>query len=267
MRMCSWALTTAAALALALGGCGDENGAGGMIITSDGRFLADSAENNRDEAVYTLDRQLSEKLAPHWCARSAIAELPTWADDREDSGEWRWQDRTDVTVELTGDGQAVLPIAADEIQKAVFDYLAARVDHARSRLTVTVTQTVSAERFAALAAAGIRAPGSSASLPQYAPPPAPAPAPTAVLPAPTAPEPASAGASAGSAVVNAAPPAAVSASTGASAARTYVVQAGDTLADISAVFYGSTSDWRRIVAANPGLDPGHLVPGTTLVIP
>jgi LysM repeat protein len=49
--------------------------------------------------------------------------------------------------------------------------------------------------------------------------------------------------------------------------RTYTVQAGDTLADITTLFYGSPGAWRTIVAANPGLDPAALQPGTTLTIP
>lgn len=52
-----------------------------------------------------------------------------------------------------------------------------------------------------------------------------------------------------------------------SGARSYRVQPGDTLADITTLFYGAPSDWRRIVAANPGLDPAHLTPGQELVIP
>jgi nucleoid-associated protein YgaU len=49
--------------------------------------------------------------------------------------------------------------------------------------------------------------------------------------------------------------------------RTYTVQPGDTLADISVLFYGAPEAWRQIIAANPGLDPAKLVPGTVLVIP
>jgi hypothetical protein len=49
--------------------------------------------------------------------------------------------------------------------------------------------------------------------------------------------------------------------------RTYIVQAGDTLADISAAFYGSTQHWRTIAFANPDCDPGNLRPGMPLVIP
>ena len=52
-----------------------------------------------------------------------------------------------------------------------------------------------------------------------------------------------------------------------SGVRTYTVQPGDTLADITALFYGSPAAWRTIVAANPGLDPAALQPGMTLTIP
>lgn len=45
--------------------------------------------------------------------------------------------------------------------------------------------------------------------------------------------------------------------------RTYVVQPGDTLADISLAFYGSAQHWRRIADANPGGSEA----GKTIVIP
>ncbi len=57
------------------------------------------------------------------------------------------------------------------------------------------------------------------------------------------------------------------AATPAAGPRTYRVQPGDTLADISTVFYGAPEHWRRIVEANPGLDPARLAPGLDLVIP
>lgn len=47
--------------------------------------------------------------------------------------------------------------------------------------------------------------------------------------------------------------------------RSYVVQAGDTLALISSAFYGSSQHWRRILDANPGAE--NLTPGMKLVIP
>ena len=49
--------------------------------------------------------------------------------------------------------------------------------------------------------------------------------------------------------------------------RTYTVQRDDTLAVISAVFYGSPQYWKAILAANPGLAPEELRIGQVLVIP
>jgi LysM repeat protein len=49
--------------------------------------------------------------------------------------------------------------------------------------------------------------------------------------------------------------------------RTYTIQAGDTLADISTLFYGAPEHWRVLINANPGLNPAALAPGTVLVIP
>ncbi len=49
--------------------------------------------------------------------------------------------------------------------------------------------------------------------------------------------------------------------------RTYTIQAGDTLADISTLFYGAPEHWRLIVNANPGLNPAALAAGSVLTIP
>ena len=49
--------------------------------------------------------------------------------------------------------------------------------------------------------------------------------------------------------------------------RTYTIQSGDTLADISTLFYGAPEHWRLIVTANPGLNPAALQPGSVLTIP
>jgi nucleoid-associated protein YgaU len=42
------------------------------------------------------------------------------------------------------------------------------------------------------------------------------------------------------------------------------VQQGDTWADLSQAFYGSTQHWRHIAEANPGVE---LTPGREIVIP
>ena len=53
----------------------------------------------------------------------------------------------------------------------------------------------------------------------------------------------------------------------AASARTYTIQANDTLADISTLFYGAPEHWRLIVAANPGMNPADMKPGSVLNIP
>ena len=51
--------------------------------------------------------------------------------------------------------------------------------------------------------------------------------------------------------------------------RIHIVQKGDTLSSISAKYYGSARQWRKIVAANRDNlpDPNRLTPGSKLLIP
>jgi 5'-nucleotidase len=51
--------------------------------------------------------------------------------------------------------------------------------------------------------------------------------------------------------------------------RIHIVQKGDTLSSISAKYYGSAKQWRKIVAANRDNlpDPNRLIPGSKLLIP
>jgi nucleoid-associated protein YgaU len=47
----------------------------------------------------------------------------------------------------------------------------------------------------------------------------------------------------------------------------YTVKAGDTLFRIAATHYGSGKEWKKIAAANPGLDPKHLRVGQKITLP
>ena len=51
--------------------------------------------------------------------------------------------------------------------------------------------------------------------------------------------------------------------------RIHIVQKGDTLSSISAKYYGSARQWRKILTANRSNlpDPNHLVLGSKLIIP
>ena len=53
----------------------------------------------------------------------------------------------------------------------------------------------------------------------------------------------------------------------ASTPRTHRVAAGESPYSISQLVYGSGKYYKRILAANPGIDPRHLKIGTILVIP
>ena len=50
-------------------------------------------------------------------------------------------------------------------------------------------------------------------------------------------------------------------------ANVHVVKTGETLSDISKVHYGTTTKWKEIVKANPGIDPEGLKVGQKLKLP
>ncbi len=186
-----------------LAGCGDGRSSG-MLITGDGRMLANNAANTRDEAVRAITTQLSAQIGTAWRVSAVIAEQPDFIDDPHSTsaGDFRWR-RASVTVTCAGDGEPAATPA--DIERAVRDFMKPKMARG-GELSVAVQ----------LVPAG--------------------PAPAAVIP-------------------------------GQQAARSYTVQAGDTLADISAAFYGTTQHWRRIREANPSVDPANLASGTVLQIP
>jgi 5'-nucleotidase/UDP-sugar diphosphatase len=47
----------------------------------------------------------------------------------------------------------------------------------------------------------------------------------------------------------------------------YTIKHGDTLYGIAASHYGSGRDWKKIMDANPGLQPSHLRVGQTIILP
>jgi 5'-nucleotidase / UDP-sugar diphosphatase len=48
---------------------------------------------------------------------------------------------------------------------------------------------------------------------------------------------------------------------------TYKIKAGDTLYRIALTHYGSGKDWKKIAAANPGINPNKLKVGQKLILP
>jgi hypothetical protein len=222
-----------ALLALALlCACEDERSSG-VILTSDGRVMSNSAENNRQNAAKRIDGSLNERLGAHWRAKTTIAQPPLWDEGHDSEPEWRW-DQCDVAIEIAGDGQATLPVAPAEIRNGVFDYLRPKVNRASRNLKVSVAVENDRARFMALAYPN-QAPGTPITYATAAPP-------TAL---PAAPEPAPG---------PAAPP------------PSYIIQAGDTWAALATAFYGSPSPWRALADANHW-NGGNPRVGEALLVP
>lgn len=47
----------------------------------------------------------------------------------------------------------------------------------------------------------------------------------------------------------------------------YTIKAGDNLYRIALTHYGEGKQWKKILAANPGLSPSHLRVGQTIILP
>jgi nucleoid-associated protein YgaU len=63
------------------------------------------------------------------------------------------------------------------------------------------------------------------------------------------------------------PPSSSTGGTGAISGGSYTVKRGDTLYAIARARYGDGKQWRKIVDANPGLQPGALKVGQTIALP
>jgi hypothetical protein len=200
----------------------------GLMISCDGTLMSNTPANQRTRVISRIVKDLNAQLGEHWLCTVAIAELPEYDEDFNRGYPDNWfWSKVTVQVALIGDGQQELPQTSQSLHDAVWEYMRRRVDRPKRNLTIEISTNVDAARFAVLT----RGPASPAAQPGAAPTPG----------------------------AQAAPRAAGS--------RTYTVQAGDTLAIISSVFYGTSERWRLIVQANPGLDAAHLVPGMVITIP
>ena len=200
----------------------------GAVITDSG-MKANTDRNHRDDITQHLKNDLDAALAPNWSSRVIIDELPTWIPGVEPTdGDWRWR-RATVHITLLGAGP--LAHSPDDLRQGVVDYMTKKVTARATNLTVTITQ----EAISVPAAAQSTASQSTASM--------------------------------STANMSTAAAAPTPATHVAASARTYTIQANDTLADISTLFYGAPEHWRLIVAANPGMNPADLKPGSVLNIP
>lgn len=204
----------------------------GFLITGEGRFIPNTDANHRQEVERVITASLDRALAPDWRSRATIVEMPEY---RESSGfgEWAWS-RATVQVALQGYGRSATPPESPEaVQEAVLKYMRPKVDRPERNLVVTVNVDPTG-------AVPLTASASAAPVIDDRPAPAAAAAESPPVPVPPAEAP---------------------------GWSDYRIQAGDTLAGISSVFYGSPQHWRLIVAANPGLSPSALKVGQVLRIP
>ncbi len=122
--------------------------ANGLIITHDGRTVADTAEVARDEMLYILKKHTSEAAGAGWKANVEIAELPQFEVVRAE--EWGWKHIT-ITLTLVPAATDLRPSeGVDRATDAAHQAVQFRV---RNHVDITVTTT--------LLTAGAPAPGST----------------------------------------------------------------------------------------------------------
>lgn len=213
--------------------CDDGRWAPGYLITDEGETLSNTDENKRALTINTIVKQLDQEVGEHWRTEATIAELPKYdrgSDDDRSSG-WMWPVAT-VTITLLGDGTAEPRLTEAQITKAVSDYLYHQVDRPKHNLRVTTTRVIDAQRFAAKPVKPAKV-GDASSTPTASADKSADPVVKPAVPASTTPQ-------------------------------RYIVQTGDTWADLSQAFYGSNQHWRHLADANQG---GDLSAGREIVIP
>lgn len=221
-----------AAIALfACAGCGDTDVRGFVISESFSGVNSDSSQARI--AADSIRTSLDRDLAPRWRCEVVIEGKPVYEEQaREFDGRWVWPQAV-VRVTLVGEDPAVpCPVPAAEVERAIQEFFKPKLKQKPPGICTVAVESRIQPRYAVpvgMALVPAAAGGSTAALPPSLP--------------------------------------TASGAAAAPAQRSYVVQEGDTLADISALYFGSPQQWRRIVAANPGLDPAALKPGTVLVIP
>ncbi|MFW5844609.1 MAG: LysM peptidoglycan-binding domain-containing protein [Planctomycetota bacterium] len=211
-------------------------------VNEDGVLERVDPEDARQRFQRALSEEIQAELGPAWAVATVIEPPPYYELDEKGTGDyWQW-DRAAIAVRVVGDGsQPAGQVDRGELAQTVRRALRSRV-HGQVEVQSTVI-LADPETVASLRAtvAGAEAPIDDTADGLRAGP-------------------------AGSRPTQA-DPSRQAASERGEAVR-YVIQEGDTLAIISTVFYGDASHWRRIVQANPSLDPDRPLPvGTAISIP
>jgi LysM repeat protein len=256
----------------------------GLSMGNEGNIEFAGAGTYRKRYERRISNTLGGSLGRGWKADVTIAPDPRYVDptdtkygqndptrpyargeQHKKSDGWYWRQAT-ITVNLVGDGTSPEPsLEAETVKEFVGRIMEDKLAKG-APLLVTVTAAIDPtlnrpeDRPRTLDYGDsdvVTVPGSNESQTAVAPTAPAAPA-TPVQPAtPTAPV----------ETVAPAPTPVTPAPTAAGQTVAYQVQAGDTLATISMVFYGTPNHWQAIVAANPGLTPAGLKPGMAINVP
>lgn len=127
-------------LVLLLAGCTEEGrSGGGMIITSDGRFIANTDRNAKKETERAIATSLSEQLGEGWTVRATLDGLPELYERPDPHGnDWVWMTPS-ARVELHGQGTSSMTEA--QITASIAGYLLKK-RHPRSEAAPVVTVVV-----------------------------------------------------------------------------------------------------------------------------
>lgn len=243
-----------------LGGCLDDRPGIGFVQDADGNYLSQSPENMQMVYQQRAGQKIIEALERSDLRADVSFSRPPvyyFGGDEADISGWRWEADLPVAVDLIGTTAGAPAPTNAEIEVAQEAFHRWFRQH---RSTVRV-QTEAAFRFVPFEEAQLNADIAAATANGNA-----ATTPTATQGNTTPPATTAAPVAAGGPPV-VAQPAVPAAQAQPRMRRTYVVQEGDTLADISTVFYGTPQYWRRLVEANPGLDPMTMTVGMQLQIP
>lgn len=214
-------------------GCSDgRHGRFAFVVDSDGEMRRQTPERMRARDERLLAEMLAERFTLAAPPQVTISPEPTFIND-DHGGAWRY-DQVAATIATTA--------PADQHQ-AMQEQAHVFLRDRRSRIGIPIAVQIAA-------APDAPEPAAQPSAPTVQPP-----AETTAEQAPVSEQAAPTGKTT---------PAPAPAGAG---ERRYSIQAGDSLALISEVFYGSAEHWRHILKANPGLSPAQLQAGETIIIP
>jgi hypothetical protein len=123
--------------------------ASGSLVLNRGRIAtASTAVGQRDVLAESIRVQLDEQLGGHWLVLVLIPETPEPSPTEGRDG-WVWS-RCSTTLVVVGDGKVAMPVATDDLCRAVYDLIADRVRQPTANLRVSAELSTDPKQFAAM---------------------------------------------------------------------------------------------------------------------